>query len=47
MTGNCLKLAQGKFGLAIGKNFLTARVVKHWNRLTRTLERLPSLEVFK
>lgn len=43
--GNGLKLCQEWFRLGIEENFLTGRVVKHWNRLLRVES--PSLEMFK
>jgi len=40
---NGFKLNKGRFRL----NFITVRVVRHWNRLFREVVGAPSLETFK
>jgi len=45
--GNGFKLKEGRFRLAIRKNFFTMRVVKPWHRFPREVADGPSLETFK
>lgn len=44
--GRGLKPKEDGFSLDIGKNFLTVRVVQHWDRLPREAVISPSLDVF-
>lgn len=39
-------MQQRRFKLAIRKNFFTAGVVKHWNRLLKEVVESPALEAF-
>lgn len=44
---NGLKLYQGKLKFDIMKKFFTKGFVKHWNRLSREVAELLSMEVFR
>ncbi|KGL75142.1 hypothetical protein N309_05247, partial [Tinamus guttatus] len=41
------ELKHQKFHRNLRKNFLTVKVVEHWNRLPREVMESPSLEIFK
>jgi len=45
--GNGFELKEGRFRLAVRKEFFTMRAVKHWKRLPREVLDAPSLETFK
>jgi len=44
---NGLKLEHEKFRINMQKNFLTVRVMEHWNRLPREVVESSSMEIFK
>ncbi|KFQ91650.1 hypothetical protein Y956_02983, partial [Nipponia nippon] len=44
---NGYKLKEGRFKLDTRKKFVTMRVVRHWNRLSREAVDAPSLVVVK
>ena len=44
--GNGHKIEHRKFRTNMQKNFITVRVMEHWNRLPREVVESPSLEIF-
>jgi len=45
--GNGRILKHRMFRLNMRKNFITLRVMEHWNRLPREVVESPSLEIFR